>query len=58
MATFLPLLLASLYFATRSGWPRMIAWSVLTVVTMNVFAACLLWLLRERVRDTERRFAA
>lgn len=58
MATFLPLLLASLYFAMRPGWPQVIAWSVLVVVAINVFAASLLWLLRERVRDAERRFAA
>ena len=58
IATFAPLLLASLYFAMTSGWPRLLAWSVLAVVGANVFAACVLWLLRERVRNAERRFAA
>jgi hypothetical protein len=58
IATFLPLLLASVYYATKPGWPRLLAWSVLVVVAANLFAASVLWLLRDRVRDAERRFAA
>lgn len=56
--TFLPFLLASIYFASTSGWPRPIAWLVLILIASNVIAAGVLWLFRHRVSDAERRFAA
>jgi hypothetical protein len=51
-------LLASIYFASASGWPRAIAWMMLLLIGSNVIAAGVLWLLRDRVSEAERRFGA
>lgn len=49
---------ASLYFATRTTWVRFAAYAFLALVALNAIAFVVMWLLRDRVRELERRCAA
>jgi hypothetical protein len=57
-ATFLPLLIASIYFASTTGWQRCVAWIVLILCAANVIAAVILRVFRDRVIKAEQRFAS
>jgi hypothetical protein len=56
-ATMAVLLAASAWFATHHGFARGIAIASLVAAVLNAAAAPVMWLLRDRVRDMERRCA-
>jgi hypothetical protein len=49
---------ASLYFATRPSWVRFVAFAFLALVAANALAAAVMFALRDKVREQERRCAA
>ena len=57
-ATFAALFLASVYFASTSGLPRVVACGFLMLIGLNAIVAGFLWIVRDRVAESERRFMA
>jgi hypothetical protein len=53
VVTWIALLLAASYYATKSSWARFAAWQFLAVVALNAVAATILFLLRKRVAALE-----
>jgi hypothetical protein len=52
------LIAASAYFATRTTWVHFVAFAFLALVAVNAVAAVVMFALRNRVRELERRCAA
>lgn len=49
------LILASSYFAASKSWARFVAWPFFAILGANLVAAILMWLMRSRVAEMERR---